>query len=384
MRSLFCLLLFCAVVAAAAAEDGLVARVTPAVVFIAGGSGALISASGEIVTNHHVIENLNKTVGVTLGDGRVFDADIVGRDRQGDLALLKINGAKPLPFLPLGSSAALSVGEFCLAAGNPLALGATDQTVSFSAGVVSALHQFRQGYNDAIVTDAAVNPGNSGGPLINRRGELIGICGMTQTRLGLKSNAGVAYAIPADQIKLWLPFLRSARGGNVFHGRLTGVDWREDNGVVSVAANRSDLPLMSGDILRDFMGHRVPTLARLASIEGIYPAGITLALTAERDGKAVKIDFQLPPLRPARPLFVFAKPQTGDVYPRLQTVFADTSAARAGVRGGDEITAINDLPVRVGGLPQLTNYLGAICAGDEVTLTLSRAGERRVVKFVAE
>lgn len=371
----------------------LAARVRPAFAFVAGGSGAVISPDGEVVTNNHVVENL-PSVGVTLGDGRAFRAEVLGRDRQGDLALLKLTGASGLPFLPLGSSAALRRGEACYAAGNPLSLGAADQEVSFSAGVVSALHQFRHGYNDAIVVDAAVNPGNSGGPLVNRRGELVGICGMTQTRLGLKSNTGVAFAIPVDQLKLWLPFLRRAKGGNVFHGRLDGLDLAEDNGTVTARAvapgsSAAAAGFRPGDVLAAFMGYHVPTVARFDGISGIYPAGSAMQAVVRRarpgGGMEEKtLRFSLPPLRPWKAAFALARPRVGEEYPRVGAVMRGGAAEKAGVAAGDEIMAINDLPVRVSGLPQLTGYLSELHAGDRVELQLRRDGRRLKAGFVAE
>ena len=381
-----------------AAEEGTVAEVVvkaqAAFVFVAGGSGVVISPEGEMVTNSHVIGDAD-TLEVTLGNGQTGRAEVMGRDRVGDLALLKITGiGAPLAYLRLGVSADLRRGDKCYTVGNPQALGGDGQAASFSAGVISALHQFRQGYNDAIVIDAAVNPGNSGGPLVNARGELVGICGMTQTRLGMKSNTGVAFAIPVDQLKLWLPFLRRARGGNVFHGRLQGVRFADDDGRTRV---REVIPQSAGeaagfrvgDTLVSFMGYHVPTAARFDSISGIYPAGSAMRAVVARqgtDGKTSEknLRFVLPPLRPWKGDFILADARLGDEYPRIGMLKKGSAAEKAGARENDEILAINNLPVKVSGMAQLSGYLANINAGDLIVLQLRRAGAKTQIKFTAE
>lgn len=372
--------------AGAAGLEALAARVLPAYVFLAGGSGAVISPDGLIITNHHVIGQ-GTSFGVTLGDGRVMRADVVGRDPRGDLALLQISGVRDLAHLPLGDSETLRVGEPCLAIGNPLALGVDDRQPSFSAGVISALHQFRQGYSDAIVVDAPINPGNSGGPLINLRGELIGVNGMTQTRIGMKSNTGVGFAIPSAQIKIWLPFLRAAMGGNVFHGRLPGLELVDRSGQVVVGGFRpgeSDARFEPGDVVRSLMGREVTNVTRFMSIQGIYPAGTSMFAQVERGGKAVDLRFTLPPLRPWRQALTLARPQPGEQYPRLQSVIPGTTAEAAGLRAGDQISAIDGRPVHTAGIQQVSRYFSELCAGDKVELLIRREEQKLPISFTAE
>ncbi len=364
----------------------LAARVTPAYVFLAGGSGAVISPDGLVITNNHVIGQ-GSAFGVTLGDGRVMRADVLGRDPRGDLALLQIAGARDLPHFPLGDSGALRIGEPCLAIGNPLALGMDDRQPSFSAGVISALHQFRQGYSDAIVVDAPINPGNSGGPLVNRRGELIGVNGMTQTRIGMKSNTGVGFAIPSDQIRIWLPFLKAALGGNVFHGRLSGLELSDRNGQVVVAAfhpEETDARFQPGDVVQSLMGREVTSVTRFNSIQGIYPAGTSMPAVLLRGGATVEMRFTLPPLRPWRQALTLARPQPGEQYPRLQSVIPGTSAEAAGLREGDQISAIDGRPVHTAGINQVSRYFSELCAGDRVELLIRRGEEKIPVVFTAE
>jgi len=160
------------------------------------GSGFIISKDGYIMTNNHVVEGAD-TIKVTLSDNRDFDAKVIGTDPQTDVALIKINDPENLPVLPLGDSSQLEAGEWVIAIGNPFGLS---QTVT--VGVVSATGRNSVGisdYENFIQTDAAINPGNSGGPLINGRGEVVGI----NTALFSKTGGymGIGFAIPINMAK---------------------------------------------------------------------------------------------------------------------------------------------------------------------------------------
>jgi len=181
------------------------------------GSGVIISPNGYIVTNNHVIEE-GKVFRVTLHDKREFNAKLVGTDPSTDLALLKINSAE-LPFLPFGNSDSLQTGEWVLAVGNPFNLEST-----VTAGIVSAKGRNISILEDAysiesfIQTDAAVNPGNSGGALVNTNGELIGINTAIITRSG--KYEGYSFAIPADLVK---KVIRDIRDFGVVQRGILGV-----------------------------------------------------------------------------------------------------------------------------------------------------------------
>src|SRR5690554_3119603 len=154
------------------------------------GSGVIISKDGFIITNNHVVENANE-VSVSLNDNREFTAEVVGTDPQSDLALLKIEG-DDFPYLTFGNSDALKVGEWVLAVGNPFNL-----TSTVTAGIVSAKNRsnvMNGGIQSFIQVDAAVNPGNSGGALVNTRGELVGINTAIYSQTG--NFTGYAFAIP--------------------------------------------------------------------------------------------------------------------------------------------------------------------------------------------
>src|SRR6184192_8610 len=156
------------------------------------GSGVIVAGAGTIVTNVHVIERASR-VRVTLNDQREFDATLVGADADADIAVLRVKAGGDLPHIPFGTSADLMIGETVIAIGNPFGLSHTVTT-----GVVSAvgrsLHDEDRTYSDFIQTDASINPGNSGGPLLDIRGELVGI----DTAIYGKAQ-GIGFAIPVDR-----------------------------------------------------------------------------------------------------------------------------------------------------------------------------------------
>jgi serine protease Do len=173
------------------------------------GSGFIIDAQGHVVTNAHVVEQADQ-VRVKLSDEREFEAKVKGRDPKLDLAILELVGAQGLPYLSLGSSEALRVGEYVVAIGNPFGLGNT-----VTMGIVSAKSRAIGAgpYDDFIQTDASINPGNSGGPLFNLLGQVVGI----NTAINPQGR-GIGFAIPVDALKDILPQLQSS--GRVARGRL--------------------------------------------------------------------------------------------------------------------------------------------------------------------
>src|SRR5438552_5475040 len=158
------------------------------------GSGVLVGTDGTIMTNVHVVERASR-IHVTLADQREFDATLVGADADADIAVVRVKTGAALPFIALGRSADLMIGESVIAIGNPFGLSHTVTT-----GVVSAvgrsLHDEDRTYTDFIQTDASINPGNSGGPLLNIKGELIGI----NTAIYGKAQ-GIGFAIPVDRAR---------------------------------------------------------------------------------------------------------------------------------------------------------------------------------------
>lgn len=173
------------------------------------GSGFIISADGYILTNHHVVDKADE-IYVTLTDKRELRGKLIGSDRRTDVALVKVE-ANHLPFMTIGDSDRLRVGEWVLAIGSPFGL---DNTVT--AGIVSAKSRDTGDYLPFIQTDVAVNPGNSGGPLINLAGEVVGINSQIYSRTG--GFMGISFAIPIDEVMRVVEQLRTT--GRVVRGRI--------------------------------------------------------------------------------------------------------------------------------------------------------------------
>jgi serine protease Do len=181
------------------------------------GSGFIIDKDGYILTNRHVIEGADQ-ISVTLNDGKSFDAKLVGRDPRTDVALLKIEPTEALTALELGDSDQTEVGEWVMAIGNPFGLSGNSVTVGVVSYKGRPLTLGVPGTGvDMIQTDAAINPGNSGGPLLNTRGQVIGINTLIITQ-GVPQSAGVGFAVPSNVAKEVLPQLREK--GRVVRGWL--------------------------------------------------------------------------------------------------------------------------------------------------------------------
>ena len=159
------------------------------------GSGFLISADGYIITNNHVIDKAD-TIEVTFSDGRTLPATIVGRDRDTDIAVLKISSRAPLPFVDLADSDKAEVGDWVIAIGNPLGFGG-----SVSAGIISATgRDLNTGRSDNFIqTDAAINQGNSGGPLFNLSGQVVGVNTAIISQSG--GSIGLGFSVPSNTVK---------------------------------------------------------------------------------------------------------------------------------------------------------------------------------------
>ena len=281
----------------------LIKRVRSSFVFFGQGSGVLISENGLVVTNAHVLSGNKEEFKVRLGNGKAFIAKLLGKDEYGDLALLKLKTNEKMNFLPMCNPKKVKLGSICLAIGNPFAIGLRDNQPSFTVGVVSGTHQLHERYSDAIITDAPINPGNSGGPLINVYGELIGINGMINPSLGLRSNTGLAFAIPVNQIKNWIPILKKCGDETVYHGAVFGLTFKKDdvvNGsgatVESVNDNAKKLGFAAGDVITAVNEYDVWSPLRFVGIIGTYPENADTTVTVMRGDKKEKcqIKFKLP------------------------------------------------------------------------------------------
>jgi serine protease Do len=178
------------------------------------GSGFIIDGQGHILTNRHVIEGADQ-ISVTLNNGKDYDAKLVGKDARTDVALLKIEPKETLTHLRLGDSDQIEVGEWVMAIGNPFGLGGNSVTVGVVSYKGRTMSLTRNTGVDMIQTDAAINPGNSGGPLLNTRGEVVGLNTLIVTG-GLQQSAGVGFSVPINVAKEILPQLREK--GKVVRG----------------------------------------------------------------------------------------------------------------------------------------------------------------------
>lgn len=323
----------------------------------AGGSGVIITEDGYIVTNNHVIENATK-VKVKLNDGRTFDAEIVGTDPTTDVALLKVD-AKKLPFLKFGSSDALRLGEWVLAIGSPFDLQST-----ITAGIVSAkarnLGAIPSQYSieSFIQTDAAVNPGNSGGALVNTAGELVGINTLIQSQTG--SYIGYSFAVPSSIVQKVVMDLKEY---GVVQRALLGVQYQEINndfveqmgkelgiteiGGAYVAEVSKDgaaeaAGIRKGDIILSIDGVAIDSSARLSEIIGKHRPNDKVKISIKRDGKVKQIEVTL------RNRAGKTEPVSKDevvLAGALGGDFAEVSAKVArqlGIEGGVRVTAVKE------------------------------------------
>jgi S1-C subfamily serine protease len=322
-------------------------QVRPAFVFIGGGSGVIIRPDGLMLTNDHVIGR-KRSFTVRIGDGRSFKAKVLGTDPVGDLAALKLEvpEGQTVPFLELGDSDALRVGDEALAVGNPFALGVLDQAPTFTVGIISALNHTQGTYTECIVTDAEVNPGNSGGPLINMAGQVVGINGQISTRFGLRSNTGLGFAISARQIKLWLPRLETAEGGEVKHARIAGLQFEkaepvsDESVVIKDVADGSPAATAGfrvGDRIVAIDGARVVNVLRLRGLLGIYPDGHRVPVTVNREDVETGLEVTLTAPERAKLGIEFIRPRGDDLALRVESLEKGAAGAEAGLLAGDEI-----------------------------------------------
>ena len=291
------------------------ARISPAVVSIrtqayqagrffpsgGAGSGWLISADGEVLTNAHVVDGATSIQVTVNGEEEARTADLVGVDEELDLALVKIRDASGLPTATLGSSADLRVGDSVVAIGNALDLGATP---SVTEGIVSALNRTIEAPGETLTgliqTDAAINPGNSGGPLVDAQGRVVG---MNTAVAGDAQNIG--FAIPIDAIKARIAALREQQGsrapsspatGGAFLGVSVGDSPTGDGAVVQqvVAGSPADRAgLRAGDVIVELDGDDVSSASDVVRIVRDHEDGDRVTVTYERDGDRRTADVTL-------------------------------------------------------------------------------------------
>jgi serine protease Do len=279
------------------------------------GSGFIWSADGYILTNWHVIEEAAEVVSVTLGDGRELPVQLVGADKRTDIAVLRAEGSN-LPSIPLGDSEDLLTGEWAIAIGNPFGTLMSDPQPTVSVGVVSANHRRvnpsigggERLYQGMIQTDAAINPGNSGGPLVNAKGEAIGINTMIFSQSG--GSVGLGFAIPinrarrvADEIiqygrrrDPWAGF-KVDDLQNLPAPIVRELGTRATSGCVvrNILRNAPayEAGLRPGDVVTSINGQRVATASDIDFAIWDLFVGDTVMLHVDRQGQLAEVNFAI-------------------------------------------------------------------------------------------
>lgn len=293
------------VLKAQSARVAAVNKVSPAVVAIfarggaGGGSGVLISDDGYALSNYHVTSGAGNTMQCGLADGVLYDAVLVGHDKVGDVALVKLLPKKAgdkFPFAVMGDSDIVREGDWAMAMGNPFLL-ATDFAPTVTFGLVSGVHRYQYPagtfleYTDCIQIDTSINPGNSGGPLFNLKGELIGINGRGSFDKRGRVNSGVGYAISINQIKNFMGHLKG--GLDCDHASLGALIQTADNASGGIGRMLVTSILEDSDVFRRgldlddelvaFAGRSMGSVNQYKNVLGLYPRGWRVPLEFRRD-----------------------------------------------------------------------------------------------------
>jgi len=364
------------------------------------GSGVIINPEGYILTSNHVIDEATK-IEVKLSDNRQFSAQLVGQDRETDLALIKVTSESPLPTAPMGDSDRLRPGQWVMAIGNPFVY---DHTVT--VGVISALNR-KLGttiFDNFIQTDAAINFGNSGGPLLNVKGEVIGINTLISSQ-----GTGIGFSIPINMAKDILPALM--KRGKVSRGFLGLVpqditpDLQKALGLsqkegVLIASIQRDAPadkagLKRYDVIVEFDGKKVESEDQFRRYVAETVPGKKVRLKVVRDQKILEIDSELmerkfadernperPPETPKSKMHGLKLQDVKDAHPALspdqdggavvQHIQTGSAAELSGLRPGDIILEANKK--RVANAASLETLLAEAKPGDVFLLYVFRAG----------
>jgi len=265
------------------------------------GSGFVIDAKGIILTNNHVVRDADK-IDVTFTDGTTLPAKLLGADDKTDIAVLKVEPKAPLAHVALGNSDKLRVGDWVMAIGNPFGLGG-----SVTAGIVSALNRdiHAGNYDDFIQTDAAINRGNSGGPLFDLEGNVVGMNTAIISPSG--ESVGIGFATPASTIMAVVPQL--IKTGKISRGWIgvriqtvtqelaTSLGLKDRHGAL-VAGVADDGPagkagIETGDVIRTFDGHNVPEMRDLPRIVATTPVGKTVKVAVLRGGRMKELTLKV-------------------------------------------------------------------------------------------
>jgi serine protease Do len=386
------------------------------------GSGFIIDPSGLIVTNNHVIASAAE-IAVTLSDNTTLEAHVVGRDPVSDLALLKVDAKTPLPAARWGDSATTRVGDWVLAIGNPFGLGGT-----VTSGIISATaRDIHAGpYDDFLQTDASINRGNSGGPMFNLNGEVIGINTAIYSPSG--GSIGIGFAIPSVAARPIIDQLRAT--GKVVRGWIgaqiqpitddiaeaIGLDKSRGGMIASIdpGSPAALARLQPGDVILMFDGKTIERSRQLPILVADTPPEKTVKLSIWRDGKSRDVEVKIAALDPNRPsppppaepekqkppptvdaLGLKLAPLTADARKQfslpepargvLITEVPPTSAAAAkGLRPGDLVIAIGSAAVTTPEEVQQKAGAAKKAGHKELLVRIERDGITRFVALPAE
>jgi serine protease Do len=377
------------------------------------GSGFIVDPKGYIITNHHVTDNADKLIVKLHGDPTEYKAKVIGIDHEIDLAVIKIDAGKPLPYTAVGNSEAVQVGDWAIAIGSPFGLEA-----SVTAGIVSAKGRSNVGqqFQSFIQTDAAINPGNSGGPLLNIKGEVIGVNTMIATQSG--GYQGIGFALPINTaVKSYNQIIKY---GQVTRGSI-GISWGRGQekpelfkalgikGGVIVETVKSGGPaekagVKSEDIITAINGKSLKDGEDLVAKVADTPIGEKLTLMVDRGGKKmefpvtvraraevfadepqfarfrkkndesskdegteVKFGIYVKPLAPADREDLKLDSDRGVMVTRVQE---ESFAGEVGLRENDVILSINRQPVS--GIEDIRKIQGNLKPGDAVAFRVAR------------
>jgi serine protease Do len=383
--------------------------ITERFVFFGGGSGVMVTEDGYCLTNHHVAGTQNTTK-VTLHNGKQYSAKLICTDAIGDLTLFKIDAEEKFPFIQLGDSDKLEMGQYVIACGNPFGITMRDADLkmypTITLGIVSAMHRNQQTYFDCIQTDAAVNPGNSGGPLVTLDGRLVGINGRIATRYMNRVNSGVGYAIPSNQIRNFLPgMMKGGDRAKIYHGMVGGLQLAEQNTQgegAKVVAVRTDSTadtagFRKGDLIVRVNQYPVFNRERYLGAIGTYPEKTEVTVRVKRDDGTADLKVELERYSPMEGLGFGVPPRPAPVRPRgsgylgayveetkdgvkVMDVRPASPADEAGLQVGDVILAVNDR--KISSRDELLQRLWQRKPGARVRFTLKRDGQDLEIEAV--
>ena len=357
------------------------------------GSGVIVDADeGYILTNHHVVADADE-IKISLLDGQLFDAEVVGSDAATDIAVLRVD-ADNLTEMPIGDSDTVRVGDFVIAIGNPFGLGHT-----VTSGIVSALGRtgIGDGYEDFIQTDASINPGNSGGALVNMHGELVGINSAIISRTG--GNVGIGFAVPtriaSSIMNQLLDFGEVRRGllgvsiSPIDAAAAEALNASVDSGalitevVPESAAEKAGLRVQ--DIIVEVDRRKISSARELSNAIGLMSAGDEVQIRYIRNGETRTVQAELgqriattisgADIHPGLAGAAFASNVTAASRAGIEvtSVEPDSPAAQRGLRAGDLVVQVNRRNVR-----SVTDMIG-IASDNDILFLLVQRGDRQLM-----